>query len=75
MNISYIIVVLIFANYIAIIAWWHQAIAWTSVDLLSVRSGGMYLGKLSYEGRNISLSNISLDITFFNSHPDILEAT
>ena len=44
-------------------AWQHQAITWTNVDLLSVRSDGIHLRAIPQRLLQISILNISLNIT------------
>ena len=46
------------------IAWRHQAITWTNVDLSSVRSSSIHLRAISYEIPQPPFTKISLEITY-----------
>ena len=45
------------------IAWWHQAITWTNVDLSSVRSSDNHLKAIAPEMPQPSITKIALKIT------------
>ena len=47
-----------------LVAWWHQAITWTNVDLSSVRSSDNYLRANSQKTPQPSITKISLKITY-----------
>ena len=47
-----------------LVAWRHQAITWTNVDLSSVRSSGIYLRAISYEIPQPPFIKFSLKITY-----------
>ena len=53
------------------VAWRHQAITWTNVDLSSVRSCGILRRSLSWEDVKIPISKIRFKITFLESHSDL----
>ena len=55
-------------------AWRHQAITWTNVDWLSVRSCGIHQRALSWDDLKIPISKTRLEITFSESHSDLLGA-
>ena len=46
------------------VAWRHQAITWTNVDLLSVRSSGIHLKAISQEIPQPPFTKVSLKITY-----------
>ena len=50
-----------------LVAWWHQAITWASVDLSSVKSCGIYLRTISHKMLNICILDTSLKITNLRS--------
>ena len=54
-----------------LVAWRHQAITWTNVDLQSVRSCGIHRRALSCEDLKIPISKTRLKITLLESHSDI----
>ena len=45
-----------------LVAWWHQAFTWTSVDLSSLRSSDVHLRAISCEISQPSVAKISLKI-------------
>ena len=47
-----------------LVAWWHQAITWTNVDLASVRSIGIHLSTILWEILQPSITRIGWRITF-----------
>ena len=47
-----------------LVAWWHQAITWTNVDLSSVRSSGIHLSAILQEIPQPSVTEISLTIIY-----------
>ena len=47
-----------------LVAWCHQAITWTNVDLSSVRSSGIHLRAILQEIPQPSVNEISLKITY-----------
>ena len=49
-----------------VMAWRHQAITWTNVDLSSVRSCGIHLSAILQEIRQQSVTEISLKIAYLN---------
>ena len=49
-----------------LVAWWHQAITWTNIDLSSVRSSGIHLRANLEEIPQPSVTEISLKITYLN---------
>ena len=49
-----------------LVAWRHQAITWTNVDLSSVRSSGIHLSAILHEMPQPSVTEISLKITYLN---------
>ena len=49
-----------------LVAWRHQAIIWTNIDLSSVRSNGIHLSAILQEIPQPSLTEISLKITSLN---------
>ena len=53
-----------------VVAWWHQAITWTNVDISPVRCSGMHLRAISQEILQPWITKISLRITYlkFNSN-------
>ena len=50
-----------------LVAWRHQAITWTNVDLSSIRSCGIHLRTLSWEDLKIPYSKARLKIMFLKS--------
>ena len=50
-----------------LVAWRHQAITWTNVDLSPVRSCGIHLRTLSWEDLQIPISKARLKSTFLKS--------
>ena len=51
------------------VAWRHQAITWTNVDLSSVRSCGIHLGAISEERLEISILDLTLKNTNLKLQP------
>ena len=51
-----------------LVAWWHQAITWTNVDLSSVRSCGFHVRAISLEMPQSSITKICLKITCLKFH-------
>ena len=51
-----------------LVAWWHQAITWTSVDYWSVRPHGIHLRAISQEMLKIAIRAVSLKITNWRLH-------
>ena len=49
---------------LTLVAWRHQAITWTNVDLLSLRSSGIHLSPISQEIPQPSIAEKSLKITY-----------
>ena len=47
-----------------LVAWRHQAITWTNIDLSSVRSSGIHLSAILQEIPQPSVTEISLKITY-----------
>ena len=47
-----------------LVAWWHQAITWTNVDMSSLRSSDVHLRAISFEISEPSVTKISLKIIF-----------
>ena len=47
-----------------VIAWWHQAITWTNVNLSSVRSSGIHLRAISWEIPQPLFTKVGLKITY-----------
>ena len=54
-----------------LVAWWHQAITWTTVDLSSVRSCCIQLRALSWEDLMIPIIKTSLKIVFVKLYPEL----
>ena len=54
-----------------LVAWRHQAIAWTNVDLSLVRSSDNHLRAISQEISHPSVIKISLKITCLKFHSDL----
>ena len=50
------------------IAWRHQAITWTNVDLSSVRSSYIHLMAISQEIQQSSMTKINMKITHLKCH-------
>ena len=51
-----------------LVAWWHQAITWTNVDLSSVRPSSIHRGVTSRAVPELPLTTISLKITHLKYH-------
>ena len=51
-----------------LVAWRHQAITWTNVDLSSVRFSGIHLRAISQEIPQPSITKIHLKITYSKFH-------
>ena len=49
-----------------LVAWWHQAITWTDVNLSSVRSCGIHRSASSWDDLKIPIRKARLKITFLN---------
>ena len=49
-----------------LVAWWHQAITWTNVDLSSSRSKDNHLMAISQDKPQPSITEFSLKITYIN---------
>ena len=47
-------------------AWQHQAITWTNVDLILVKSSDIRLRKISLKEPQLSITKISLKVTYLN---------
>ena len=54
-----------------LVAWWHQAITWTNVDLLTLRSYGIHPMALSWQDLTIHTNKIRMKLEFLKSHPDL----
>ena len=54
-----------------LVAWRHQAITWTNVDLSSVKSCGIHLRAISHEILKIFTLNVSLKVTNLRLHPHL----
>ena len=54
-----------------LVAWRHQAITWTNVDLSSVRSNDIHLTAISQEITQQSIIEISLQITHLKFHSNV----
>ena len=52
-------------------AWRHQALSWTNVDLLSVRSSDLHSRAVSEEILHPSMNKISLKIIYRKFHPNV----
>ena len=57
-----------------LVAWWHQAITWTNVDLPSVMPCGIHLRAFSGENLKRPASKTSLKIVYW-LHPDFTGAS
>ena len=57
-----------------LVAWRHQAITWTNVDLSSVRSCGIHVRTISQEIPQPSITKISLKITSLEFISNLLGA-
>ena len=53
------------------VAWQHQTITWTNVDISPVRSCGIHHRALSWEDLKISISKIRWKITSLESNSDL----
>ena len=51
-----------------LVAWWHQAITWTTVDWSSVKSSDIHIRAISQEMPQPSVTKICLKITFLKFH-------
>ena len=58
-----------------LVAWRHQAITWTNIDLSSVSSQGINLRTLSLENLNKPIRKTRFIIVSLKSHPDITGTT
>ena len=54
-----------------LVAWRHQAITWTNVDLSLVKSCGIHLRAVSHEMLKISTLDVSLKIINLRLHPHL----
>ena len=50
-----------------LVAWWHQAITWTSVDILSLGFCSIHLETISEEVLRVSVLEIGLNVTLLES--------
>ena len=57
-----------------LVAWWHQDIAWTNVDLSSVGSSDILLRTISQEIPQPSITKTSMKIAYLKFHSDHSEA-
>ena len=57
-----------------LVAWRHQAITWTNVDLSSFKCWGIHRRALSWEDLKIPISKTRLKIPFLESQLDVPEA-
>ena len=57
-----------------LVAWRHQTITWTNVDLSSVRSSGIHLSAILKEIPQPSVTEINLKITYLNFCSNLLGA-
>ena len=55
-----------------LVAWRHQAITWTNVDLSTLRSYGIHPRALSWEDLKIHTNKTRMKFEFLKSHPDLL---
>ena len=53
------------------VAWWHEAIAWTNIDLSSVRSIGIHPRAISWGINLSSVHKINLKITVLKFHGNL----
>ena len=51
-----------------LVAWWHQALTWTSDDLSSVQFTGIHLWAILWETNEPSIDEISLELTGLKFH-------
>ena len=51
---------------VMLVAWWHQAITGTNVDLSSVRSSDIHLRVISQDVTQPSITKINLKITYLS---------
>ena len=51
-----------------LVIWWHQGIAWTTVDLKSIRSFDIYLGAISHQIAQPSTIESSFKVTYRKFH-------
>ena len=51
-----------------LVAWWHQAITWTNVDLLSVKPSDIHIRRIAQEIPQSSSTKISLKFTYVKFH-------
>ena len=49
------------------VSWWHQAITWTNVDLLSIWFFGIHMGTIPLEMLKISVTKLHLKIKYLKS--------
>ena len=54
-----------------LVAWRHQAITWTSVDLSTLRSNGIHPRALSWEDLKMDANKARMKFEFLKSHPDL----
>ena len=54
-----------------LVAWWHQAITWTNVALLSVRSSDIHLGAISQKIHQPPITKINLKVNYLNLYPNL----
>ena len=57
-----------------LVAWRHQAITWTNVALLSVRSSNIHLGAISQKIPQPPITKLNLKVHYLNFHPNLLGA-
>ena len=57
-----------------LVAWWHQAITWTNVDLSSARSSGIHLRTISWDIRQPPFTKVSLKFTYLKLIWNLLRA-
>ena len=58
-------------NSLALSAWRHQAITWTSADLSTPRFYGIHTRALSWEARKIHTKKTRMEFEFLKSDPDL----
>ena len=51
-----------------LVAWWHQAITWTNVDLSSIMSAGIHLSAISHKIPQSLISEINWNIISLKFH-------
>ena len=54
-----------------LVAWRHQAITWTNVDQLSVRSCDIHLKAISQEVSQSQITKITLKISYLKFHSNL----